>query len=315
MLKAKIRHPIQICQTKGLSKTLQESLQKIIGIRVPYKTRIDTLFFYINTFFDISNMEKASGVLRSLQQADTILLKIFNKVCEKHQLRYWLAFGTLLGAVRHKGFIPWDDDTDVQMVREDYNKAMEIFKTELLPYSIDIKANEPMSYFKICYKSKIKTGIWIDVFPVDGYDKEILCENDENVLKKRIYNYKKKYCKYKNKAIKDIEKIKRKVIYENRNIDCINTLFTGPEFYPSVLVFRNDDIFPLKNIEFEGEMFFAPNLEKGYLKKAYGNYMEFPRNGLEHHSIGKAKLSQCSSKYNFDMNEMIAELNLIYESI
>lgn len=54
-------------------------------------------------------------------------------ICEKHHLKYWIAYGTLLGAVRHKGFIPWDDDVDIEMPYKDYVKLVEILKAESHP--------------------------------------------------------------------------------------------------------------------------------------------------------------------------------------
>ena len=69
-----------------------------------------------------------------LKQAQQLMLEglvCFDKICKKHDLKYWLDSGTLLGAVRHKGFIPWDDDIDLSMPVEDYLKFKEIAQTEL----------------------------------------------------------------------------------------------------------------------------------------------------------------------------------------
>ena len=69
--------------------------------------------------------------LRSCQLKQLEILKIFDRICRKHNLRYWIDGGTLLGAVRHKGFIPWDDDLDVAMPSEDYKKLDQIIQSEL----------------------------------------------------------------------------------------------------------------------------------------------------------------------------------------
>ena len=65
-----------------------------------------------------------------LKKIELDILLYFSQFCEKHGLRYFLAYGTLIGAVRHQGFIPWDDDIDIQMPREDYNKLIELYEKE-----------------------------------------------------------------------------------------------------------------------------------------------------------------------------------------
>ena len=66
------------------------------------------------------------------------IYQAFAAVCEKHGLKYWVAFGTMLGAVRHNGFIPWDDDFDVFMLREDYEKFLTVADKELPEYFKDV---------------------------------------------------------------------------------------------------------------------------------------------------------------------------------
>lgn len=108
----------------------------------------------------------------------------FRDFCDMHHLKYSLAFGTLLGAVRHHGFIPWDDDIDVMMLREDYEKLIQLYpdnfhNTRLLAYKKDPSYIYP--FMKIIstktYVEEARTqksamvknlGVWIDIFPVDN---------------------------------------------------------------------------------------------------------------------------------------------------
>src|SRR5262249_11940290 len=71
--------------------------------------------------------------LRALQLVELDILREFVRLCEAHGLRYYLAYGTLLGAVRHRGFIPWDDDVDVTMPRDDYDRFADVCVSELRP--------------------------------------------------------------------------------------------------------------------------------------------------------------------------------------
>ncbi len=110
------------------------------------------------------------------------LLVVFDGICRKHGLRYSLAYGTLLGAVRHKGFIPWDDDVDVTMPRPDYEKLLEMVNggEDVLPngylLSSDRGRNPDYSFMKLmnsAYRISSNTHLevpylYLDIFPVDG---------------------------------------------------------------------------------------------------------------------------------------------------
>lgn len=109
----------------------------------------------------------------------------FKRVCEKHGLRYYLASGTALGAIRHQGFIPWDDDIDVAMPRRDYEKLMKLSKEFNQPYFLQNHQTDKSytqgfaklrdsntTYLENFYVfHNINHGIWIDIFPIDGMSK------------------------------------------------------------------------------------------------------------------------------------------------
>ena len=121
---------------------------------------------------------------RQLQLVELDIFKEFLSVCEKLQLRYYVLGGTLLGAVRHQGFIPWDDDIDVGMLREEYDiflqKAGELLPDYLFLQcvhtednyyrnSAKIRHNET-AYIETCVKDMdIHHGVFIDIFPLDNY--------------------------------------------------------------------------------------------------------------------------------------------------
>ena len=68
--------------------------------------------------------------LEEIKQIELDILNYLHELCEEHEIKYFIDFGTLLGAVRHKGFIPWDDDTDISLARDEFEKLYEILKNE-----------------------------------------------------------------------------------------------------------------------------------------------------------------------------------------
>ena len=121
--------------------------------------------------------------LREIQLCELEILKEVVRICEKHDIDYWLAYGTMLGAVRHEGFIPWDDDLDIYMRREDFKKFEKICKTELSgDYFLQTQRSDPCIgnlFYKVRkngtympedglreFGKKIHEGIWIDIFPI-----------------------------------------------------------------------------------------------------------------------------------------------------
>ena len=127
--------------------------------------------------------------MNDLQKKQLEILKAFINVCEKHHLRYFAVGGTALGAIRHQGFIPWDDDIDVGMPVEDYDKFITL-QNEFndSPYFIQTWQSDPhyiyafaklrdssTTFIENYYKNhRINHGVWIDIFPISGItDKDI----------------------------------------------------------------------------------------------------------------------------------------------
>lgn len=113
------------------------------------------------------SLPKAQGYERNLQLLEVILLNGFVKICEENQLNYWLAFGTLLGAVRHKGFIPWDDDIDTCMAREDIDRLQEIMKDNT-EYCLTVKYDPigECKQIRFWFKNS-ENPVFLDIFPYD----------------------------------------------------------------------------------------------------------------------------------------------------
>jgi len=117
------------------------------------------------------------------------MLKIIDYLCRKHNLHYWLCFGTLLGAIRHKGFIPWDDDLDICMMREDYEKFIKIAQKEFpddlfiqtretdplydyLPLPCKVRDKKSLIIAEGMTDKKYHQGLFVDIFPVVRFHKK-----------------------------------------------------------------------------------------------------------------------------------------------
>lgn len=243
----------------------------------------------------------------SLEQIQIVMLHMMidlDKFCNENNITYWLTGGTLLGAIRHGGFIPWDDDLDLYMPRKDYDRFKELATTGL-PENLfmQTKKTDPtfdINYIKIRdnYSTVIEKrevgkeieyhqGIFVDIFPIDYVDdlnryfnrkRLIRCDyHHKKSIKKRrkVLLYLKKY---KAEIYKTYKGGKLKVL--ERSIDKYKSsdgkyMVEGFELHTEVAVKRTD-IFPLKKIKFCDKEFMAPNNSKKYLDIMFGDYMTIP---------------------------------------
>ena len=140
--------------------------------------------------------------MQALKNCQIEMLKTFIEICKKNNLQYFLLHGSCIGAVRHKGFIPWDDDIDVGMPREDYDRFTEIAKDQLpmhlffqtfetdpeYPTAFGKIRNSNTTYIeKASRKLKINHGVYIDVFPLDGVPNGKISQRIQRI-KRIVYN-------------------------------------------------------------------------------------------------------------------------------
>lgn len=250
--------------------------------------------------------------LEEQKQIEFELLKYFKKVCEENNLKYFLAGGTLLGAVRHKGFIPWDDDIDVLMSREDYMKVLPLLENNekydiLTPYNDEeyyyffSKLVDKRTVLKEKFPTDIKKmGVYIDIFPIDGMPDDINeAEKYMEMLSKEVKLYFSSMIKWyygggnfvkklMNVFLKfphylycsriNYKKRKNKILELMKKYDyqkSSNVAFLLSQYKRKEIIDKGV-YSEAMSIEFEGEMFSAPTRYKEYLTALYGDYMQLP---------------------------------------
>lgn len=233
------------------------------------------------------------------------LLIAFDAVCKKHGLTYYLTDGTLLGAIRHKGFIPWDDDIDVAMPRADYEKLQALAKEFLFPYFLQTPYTDPgffYSYIKIrnsnttgmskaCRYQGFNEGLFIDVFPMDAVNiekgEEVYNKLRELCLSNSAYmklsnpnftpvekeNFRKIASKDPLKTYSDICKLATQ--FNEDPGQWISHWVTTISPY-SKRVWYREDFEKVLYWEFEGMHFPVPVGYDRYLRIVYGDYFQLP---------------------------------------
>lgn len=255
----------------------------------------------------------------TFEESKKIELNILSFVadfCDKNGLKYFLAYGTLIGAIRHKGFIPWDDDIDIWMPRDDYNKLMDIFQhSETGRYKL-IRPTDKNSYHsfvkvidtrtaKIEGNVKYKNGylgIDIDVFPLDG-------QPTDNAIYLKWFNKLQKYYKLypylfldhcwrlkriislpiikvisggKKNILKKTAKLHAKYSFNKSDfIGCIESCYNSKNNR-----YKKEWFEDAVEVEFESAVFKAPIGYDSILTQMYGDYMELPpkEKQITHHS-------------------------------
>ncbi len=251
--------------------------------------------------------------LAEIQAQELEILKDFHAFCVEKGLTYSLYGGTMLGAIRHGGFIPWDDDLDVAMPRQDYEKFVAEYPSDN-SYELHCleRGNSMLAFSRICEMSKTwvkqslpwckhETGVYIDVFPLDGapdeqaaalrFEKQLhkkwMCLKLSRVALRELKNY--PYAKMKTNILI------RKMLFRNpitRNIDWLGRLDRACKQIPfgSTSHFINASFgeYGMKEYQlledfkytvlksFEGEMFCVCNGYDRLMRTKYGDYMQLP---------------------------------------
>lgn len=222
----------------------------------------------------IKNMPKANGELREKQLSLLRSLVEFDKFAKKHQVEYWLEFGTLLGAVRHQGFIPWDDDIDIAMTEENLAKLRKLSEDKSNNIGLAPARNDPRE--NLWFFSNQFGGFDIFVFafiPKKEFNAQALYTYWINNLKFLGQSY------IKEKIFDRFDSIKQAPPIDNAEEYFVMMRSTKKigDTSPYNSHFSASDVFPLKKHNFEGYEFWVPKNFDAVLSTRYGkSYNELP---------------------------------------
>lgn len=291
---------IKYSRKEGVRKAIEAYGKIALGI-ADYEENINTLYYFLNQYADISKIPHAEGELRQVQLSNTALLKVIDKLCTKNNLIYFTFSGTLLGAVRHQGFIPWDDDLDVAMPRESFERAKGILRdfAEANGMKHWIYPNPYFESLGLGYKD---AGVWCDFFPIDTFccTEKITKEDFDfkvNLYKKEVND----------KQMTDwyqIGMIRQRIFDDNREGNRYY-YYCAPRCNHPTIFLKTEDVFSIQRIAFENIEVNAPNKVEQFLSQLYGNdWMKFPKTGILHHSDGHYPDPERQIQYQKELAEI-----------
>jgi lipopolysaccharide cholinephosphotransferase len=248
--------------------------------------------------------------LDEMKKIELDIMKYIHELCEKENLKYYLAYGTLIGAVRHKGFIPWDDDIDIVMPRKDYEKLIKIMSKSDGIYKICCVENDGRTYnlpwIKMYdsrtlvkergYYQGFNYGLFVDIFPLDGLGNTY--EEAKAITEKVKVNKYRIWCmdSVKNKGIKGrllnligrktfnrlmLHELKKNDFYKSKWIGSIMGTYMDNEIHKQE-IYKDRCL-----LEFEGEQYWGPAMYSECLTATYGDYMKLPpkEEQITHHNM------------------------------
>ena len=238
--------------------------------------------------------------LRACQLKQLCILEEIDRICDRHKITYWLDGGSLLGAVRHKGFIPWDDDIDIAMTEKDLKEFIRIAPSELpkqlflqTPQS-DPHCKEPIIKVRDLnslyvedsdtFSTDYQKGLFVDIFPFIDYPN--LPKRWVKILGKGIstsYSILHSQHYYSFRSVMELFYFGLKYYIFKGLWNLLKLIYKNGTYMSNILInngygimHRKDSIFPVTTIVFEGKIFKSPADSDTYLKDLYKNYMDMP---------------------------------------
>lgn len=294
--------------------------------QIMYSTNFINIIFWLVIGFGLVVCKQNEGVryqevtdVSEIQQMELGIMEYIHDVCQKIGVKYFLAYGSLIGAVRHQGFIPWDDDMDICMLREDYEKLQDYLianpdeRYEVMSYKNNLNYVYPFMKVQDNHTYLLEEdvridsnmGIYVDIFPVDGYEDDVEFKNKmTKLIKKRQLS-----C-YTFKGITNTKSVLNSLL---RYVSVIIFYFTNTNKYVAQIeelakshkvsdyeqvdyliykdmnkpVWRREWLEQATTGTFEGKEFTIPKNYHEILTSDYGDYMQLPpvEQRVSHHDF------------------------------
>ena len=308
-------------------------LGQLFESQIIYSTSFINIIFWLVIGYGlvICNREKNIRYkevtdISEIQQMELGIMEYIHEVCHKIGVKYFLSYGSLIGAVRHKGFIPWDDDMDICMLRDDYEKLQDYMiahpdeRYELMSYKNNVNYVYPFMKVQDNHTYLVEEdvridsdmGIYVDIFPVDGYeDDQAFKDKMTKIIKKRQLS-----C-YTFKGITNSKSVVNSII---RYISVIIFYFTNTNKYVAQIdelaksrkvedyelvdyvvykdmnkpVWKREWLEQVEAGSFEGKEFMIPKHYHEILTSDYGDYMQLPpvEQQISHHDFKLWKITE-----------------------
>jgi len=253
---------------------------------------------------DMSTLPKAKGFTRLLQLLNLEIIAEIDRLCRKHNLKYWLSFGSALGAIRHQGYIPWDDDIDLCMLHDDWLKFNEIATREMQPKFINVIL--PGDIGRVCmqefspqtdkeligflrWEKQEKLFFGVDIFPVHWLKDDI----HEETAAAKLMEIRAWKAAQRSRAKSDIHKheeiqleVDKKQLFLIADAPSKHMFASMHSLHPVARIWKTEDVFPLREVPFEHLTLFVPYRAELLLWMQFGNYWE-PIMSHTHLSIDK----------------------------
>ena len=262
-------------------------------------------------------MEDTQQILDRMHGLHLILADEVKRICDKHNIKFFMIAGTLLGAIRHKGFIPWDDDMDFGMLRNDYEKFVSVCASEIDESKFYIQTDEKDKFYtfnfaklRLCgtkvledFSSDVNTnqGIYIDIFPIDNVADSKLLEyfqfkrfwfyrsllwvkcgyGSGEVKKKSSYRIAKFFSKFF--SIKYLKKRKLKIITKYKNKKTKKVVTSDGTYGLKKETLERAWVDSLSLYQFEDRQYPGIADYDAYLSYFYGDYMQLPPEDKRNH--------------------------------